>query len=115
MSLLLDALKKAEKAKDDAKRRAGLAGTADADDTVRQVRTRNELPDISKPLEMHPEDIPGISADNPVPDAFSTAPLTHIGLEHGAVLRRANVDALELILGGDFALHEFADLAIDVA
>ncbi len=76
MSLLLDALKKAEKAKDDAKRRAELAGAADADDTARRVRTRNELPDISKPLEMHPEDIPGISADNPVPDAFSTAPLT---------------------------------------
>ena len=32
-------------------------------------------------------------------------------LEHGAVLRRADIDALELVLGGDLALDEFADLA----
>ena len=80
MSLLLDALKKAEKAKDEAKRRAQLADGAGADDTVLQVRTRNELPDISSPLEIHSEDVPdGIPESdfgNPVPDAFSTAPTT---------------------------------------
>lgn len=66
MSLLLDALKKAEKAKDEAKRRA-QAGT-DPDETVMQVRTRNELPDISNPLEIHSEDIPGGA---PQPEALS--------------------------------------------
>ena len=38
-----------------------------------------------------------------------------VGLEYGAVLRRADVDALELILGGDLALDELADLAVDLA
>ena len=32
-----------------------------------------------------------------------------------AVLRRADVDALELVLGGDLALDELADLAVDLA
>ena len=59
MSLLLDALKKAEKAKDDAKRRAQMAAGSDVDEPNHQVRTRNELPDISRPLEFHSEDIPG--------------------------------------------------------
>lgn len=76
MSLLLDALKKAEKAKDDAKRRT--QPDADPDETVLHVRTRNELPDISSPPEMHSEDVPGGNQDaepySPVPDAFSTAP-----------------------------------------
>ncbi len=78
MSLLLDALKKAEKAKDDAKRR--LQSDTDPDETVMQVRTRNELPDISSPPETHAEDVPGgdsgtqTEAYSLVPDAFSTAP-----------------------------------------
>lgn len=80
MSLLLDALKKAERAKEDARRRAQLEGTADADDTGQQVRTRNELPDISRPLEIHSDDIEGASSgadsSSAVPDAFSTAPVT---------------------------------------
>ena len=67
MSLLLEALKKAEKAKDEAKRRAedaaagadgGLAltggETAGAGD--RHVVTRDELPDISQPVEILSED-----------------------------------------------------------
>jgi Tfp pilus assembly protein PilF len=77
MSLLLDALKKAEKAKEDAKRKSQSTEVADPDATVVQVRTRNELPDISKPLEFHSEDVAGAAAvpsGNPVPDAFSTAP-----------------------------------------
>jgi len=76
MSLLLDALKKAEKAKDEARRRGQPA--MESDETVTHVRTRNELPDISSPLEIHTEDIPGNSQQpedySPVPDAFSTAP-----------------------------------------
>ena len=32
-----------------------------------------------------------------------------------AVLRRADVDALELVLRGDLALDELADLAVDLA
>ena len=79
MSLLLDALKKAEKAKDDAKRRLQGAGAAvDEDETLIHVRTRNELPDISRPMEIHSEDIPGGLqsgvVDNPIPDAFYAAP-----------------------------------------
>ena len=79
MSLLLDALKKAEKAKDDAKRRLQGAGAAvDEDETLIHVRTRNELPDISRPMEIHSEDIPGGlqsgGLDNPIPDAFYSAP-----------------------------------------
>ena len=38
-----------------------------------------------------------------------------VGLEHHAVLRRADFDALELVFGGDFALDELADLAVDLA
>jgi hypothetical protein len=36
-------------------------------------------------------------------------------LEHGSVLWGANLDALELVLGGDLALDEFADLAVHFA
>ena len=38
-----------------------------------------------------------------------------VGLEHCAVLRRADLDAPELVLGRHLALDEFADLAVDVA
>ena len=57
MSLLLDALKKAEKAKDDAKRRSEPEPAERGAPTY--VRTRNDLPDISQHLEIHSEDIPG--------------------------------------------------------
>ena len=78
MSLLLDALKKAERAKDEAKRCAQVSDGAPADETVLQVRTRDELPDIARPLEIHSEDMPGRTGPDdfisPVPDAFSTVP-----------------------------------------
>jgi len=79
MSLLLDALKKAEKAKDDAKRRAQSPDSVpDEDATLTHVRTRNELPDISRPLELYSEDIPGSkkpeASGSPVPDAFQESP-----------------------------------------
>jgi tetratricopeptide (TPR) repeat protein len=68
MSLLLEALKKAEKAKEDAQRRAAegggelqLADTAQpqagSEATAQPVLTRAELPDITAPLEILPEDI----------------------------------------------------------
>jgi tetratricopeptide (TPR) repeat protein len=73
MSLLLDALKKAEKAKEEAQRRAKDKGPSDApqpeattgarlaDDAqseqVPHVRTRDELPDISQPLEIASDDL----------------------------------------------------------
>jgi len=67
MSLLLEALKKAEKAKEEAQRRAKGAG-GDASASVfdpeatavqegRQVTTRDQLPDISAPLEILSEDL----------------------------------------------------------
>jgi tetratricopeptide (TPR) repeat protein len=75
MSLLLEALKKAEKAKDDAQRRArdGNAGgepepsVFDSDATVatdgRHVMRRDELPDISAPLEILSDDLrPAVQA-----------------------------------------------------
>ncbi|HUN67876.1 MAG TPA: tetratricopeptide repeat protein [Burkholderiales bacterium] len=69
MSLLLEALKKAEKAKEEAQRRAkGAAAGVDPQpsafdpeatvlDENRHVTTRNELPDISAPLEILSEDL----------------------------------------------------------
>jgi Tfp pilus assembly protein PilF len=75
MSLLLDALKKAEKAKDEAKRRVqGAEPVFSEDESSIHVRTRDELPDISSPLEIHSEDIPRGGQENPVPDAFYAAP-----------------------------------------
>jgi tetratricopeptide (TPR) repeat protein len=65
MSLLLDALKKAEKAKEEAQRRAKGADAAaspfDPEATVlddgKHVTRRDELPDISAPLEILSEDL----------------------------------------------------------
>ena len=66
MSLLLEALKKAEKAKEDAQRRAQEGeGTSElrlADDeaaaaAAKHVTTRDELPQITSPLEIHSDDI----------------------------------------------------------
>jgi tetratricopeptide (TPR) repeat protein len=64
MSLLLEALKKAEKAKEEAQRRAkasDLPEGADPDATVaaetKHVTTRAELPDISAPLEILSDDL----------------------------------------------------------
>ena len=71
MSLLLEALKKAEKAKEEAQRRAkGAPAGGDARpsafdpeatvlDQNHHVTTRNELPDISAPLEILSEDLRG--------------------------------------------------------
>jgi len=79
MSLLLEALKKAEKAKEDAQRRASeggselqLADTAQPQPggqaSAQPVLTRAELPDITAPLEILPEDLaagsPSASAES---------------------------------------------------
>jgi hypothetical protein len=39
----------------------------------------------------------------------------HRRLQHHAVLRRADVDPAQLILGGNFALDELADLVVGLA
>jgi tetratricopeptide (TPR) repeat protein len=64
MSLLLEALKKAEKAKEDAQRRARegsrelrLADDPPAEAPAKPVLTRPELPDITAPLEILSEDL----------------------------------------------------------
>lgn len=70
MSLLLEALKKAEKAKEEAQRQAKAAETgerpppeaASAQSPAKRVVTRPELPDISQPLEILSEDL---RADEP--------------------------------------------------
>src|SRR5258706_8305393 len=74
MSLLLEALKKAERAKEEAERRAkgGEAPEAppDPDATVvdrgRHVMTKDELPDISAPHEILSEDIRPGAASTPL-------------------------------------------------
>jgi tetratricopeptide (TPR) repeat protein len=86
MSLLLEALKKAEKAKEEAQRRAegGDAGGApaasafDADATLaadgKHVMRRDELPDISAPLEILSDDLrPGAGAKPAAPLELSIA------------------------------------------
>jgi len=59
MSLLLEALKKAERAKEEAQRRArdADAGAAGAEAERKPVVTRDKLPDISPTLEIASEDL----------------------------------------------------------
>lgn len=63
MSLLLEALKKAEKAKEEAQRRTGAEQRAAAplqleeEAQAKHVTTRQELPDISQPLEILSDEI----------------------------------------------------------
>lgn len=71
MSLLLEALKKAEKAKEEAQRRARADGELrmeeiPAKEEPKPVMTRPELPDIREPLEIRSEDI---AAKTPEPRA----------------------------------------------
>jgi tetratricopeptide (TPR) repeat protein len=75
MSLLLEALKKAERAKEEAQRRArgedGEAGEAPADAERKPVLTRDKLPDISTPLEIVSDDLappaPAARPERPAP------------------------------------------------
>ncbi|HET9735029.1 MAG TPA: tetratricopeptide repeat protein [Burkholderiales bacterium] len=103
MSLLLEALKKAEKAKEDAQRRASeggselqLADTAQApagtETPVQPVVTRAELPDITAPLEILPEDIATGSASTGAAGALSleSAPQPRAS---GAAPRRPAADS----------------------
>ncbi len=77
MSLLLEALKKAEKAKEDAQRRAHgggelrLADQAPGDAPTKPVLTRPELPDITAPLEILSEDL---AAKPPASELAMAAP-----------------------------------------
>ncbi|HEX9182944.1 MAG TPA: hypothetical protein VF876_06765, partial [Burkholderiales bacterium] len=80
MSLLLEALKKAEKAKEEAQRRASEGGSelqlADAAQpqpapNAQPVLTRAELPDINAPLEILPEDLSAGSRPASSPSSLS--------------------------------------------
>ena len=76
MSLLLEALKKAELAKQAAKGEAPAAG-AQAEPlpgTAAPVTTREKLPDISQPLEILTEDLPS-SEKRPAAEPPSTLSL----------------------------------------
>ena len=86
MSLLLEALKKAEKAKEDAQRRARegsgelrLAEDTPAEAPAKPVLTRPELPDITAPLEILSEDLAAkpaageASMETPAPTPRRTA------------------------------------------
>lgn len=83
MSLLLDALKKAEKAKEEAQRRTGGEPRASAplqlqeEAPARPVLTRRELPDISPSLEI-------LSADIDAKEAGAGEPRTPAGAAFGA-------------------------------
>jgi tetratricopeptide (TPR) repeat protein len=79
MSLLLEALKKAEKAKEEAQRKA--RGDAPAADT-KPVLTRAELPDIRQPLEILSDDINPASA--PATPAQPQAQAPNAGEIHAA-------------------------------
>jgi len=86
MSLLLEALKKAEKAKEEAQRRArgepaDSAAPAAAEAERKPVLTRDKLPDISTPLEIASEDLAAVApatekrpALEIVPDPAPSAP-----------------------------------------
>ena len=90
MSLLLEALKKAEKAKEEAQRRAkgGEPGEPQAGEDAgsaeagKHVLTRPELPDISQPLEILSEDLqereqakaPGLALESEAPPPGAPEP-----------------------------------------
>lgn len=82
MSLLLEALKKAEKAKEEAQRQSKAsetverpsADTAPAQSAPRRVVTRAELPDISQPLEILSEDLRAEPARRSSPLALEPEP-----------------------------------------
>lgn len=80
MSLLLEALKKAERAKEEAQRRA--RGEAPGSGEIafvetpadKQVTTRDQLPDISVPLEIRSDDIASAPAAEPALRPAPSAP-----------------------------------------
>ena len=70
MSLLLEALKKAELAKQLAK--AESASPASSPAPTKPVMTREKLPDISQPLEILTDDLPSAVQKTPPPKASRT-------------------------------------------
>jgi Tfp pilus assembly protein PilF len=100
MSLLLEALKKAEKAKEEAQRRA-KGGDAGGDATAtmpdpnatvafeaKHIRTRDELPDISAPLEILSDDLRAGPTKSSVPLELLGDPVTPPAPEPKATARR---------------------------
>ena len=83
MSLLLEALKKAEKAKEEAERRARaepggepeeLQGAGEAPAEPKPVLTRDKLPEISQPLEILSDDLIDKTPATPAPEPESAPP-----------------------------------------
>ena len=109
MSLLLEALKKAEKTKEEAQRRAKDAGADaapsafDLESTVlddgQHVRTRAELPDISAPLEILSEDLRPAATPGTTPLELSLAVEPRVAQEPRPV-RREPVAAAADARGG---------------
>jgi tetratricopeptide (TPR) repeat protein len=104
MSLLLEALKKAEKAKEEAQRRAGegsselqLTDTAQAqapaEAAAQPVLTRAELPDITAPLEILPEHLSTAAQPAPAASGLSLESPAPAAKPAGAAPRRATATA----------------------
>ncbi|MBV8032258.1 MAG: tetratricopeptide repeat protein [Betaproteobacteria bacterium] len=98
MSLLLEALKKAEKAKEEAQRNAGvdpspalqLQPSEPSSGETAQVTTRTQLPDISQPLEILSDDLAPKKAPGEAPRAAAPeAPSRSGGGGTDASLERA--------------------------
>jgi Flp pilus assembly protein TadD len=98
MSLLLEALKKAEKAKEEAQRRAGAATAPmpaspsptlelqkdePAGEAARHIITRTELPDISPSLEILSDDLSPKRAGADAPSGAAAAPRSQPGARAG--------------------------------
>src|SRR3954453_20860815 len=58
---------------------------------------------------LRPDQHEGVAGGDDAPNRM------HGRLQHHAVLRRADVDAAQLVLGGDLALDHFADLVVGLA
>lgn len=98
MSLLLEALKKAEKAKEEAQRRARaepggepeeLQVSGEAPAEPRPVLTRDKLPEISQPLEILSDDLIDKTPAAPAPEPSNVAPARGAGARPAPSASRA--------------------------
>src|SRR5712664_4208141 len=98
MSLLLEALKKAEKAKEEAQRRARaepggepeeLQDAGEAPAEPKPVLTRDKLPEISQPLEILSDDLIDKTPAAPAPEPASVAPARGAGARPAPSASRA--------------------------
>jgi Tfp pilus assembly protein PilF len=98
MSLLLEALKKAEKAKEEAQRRARaepggepeeLQDAGEAPAEPKPVLTRDKLPEISQPLEILSDDLIDKTPAAPAPEPSNVAPARGAGVRPAPSASRA--------------------------